>query len=150
MGSAEDERAEREIVDGTIRYCWAIDERDWPALSSVFLEDAVAEFGYVPPLKGLEAIAGYIASVLEPLDGSQHMVSNHQVRVDGAHATSRCYFHAQHMREAAADGPNYIVAGVYRDEWVQTAAGWRIRHRSLDILWTDGNPGVVQRASDAG
>jgi hypothetical protein len=105
------------IVDLTIAYCWALDEHDWPALRSVFLPDARAELGF-PEVTGVDAIVGIVSDVLTPLDTSQHMVTNHQVRVDGDTATSRCYFHAQHVRRAAAEGPNFIVAGRYEDDLV--------------------------------
>lgn len=134
----------REIVDATIRYCWSIDGREWDDLARVFTEDAVAEYGFVPPILGLDKIREYVTAVLSPLDCSQHMVSNHQVSVTGDAATSRCYFQAQHTRKGLVGGANYLVAGIYRDSWTRTPDGWRARHRSLDVLWTDGNPEVVQ------
>ena len=79
------------IVDLTIAYCWALDEHDWPALHRVFLPDARAELGF-PEVTGIDAIVGIVSGVLTPLDTSQHMVTNHQVRIDGDTAASRCYF----------------------------------------------------------
>jgi hypothetical protein len=131
------------IVDLTIAYCWALDEHDWPALHRVFLPDARAELGF-PEVTGIDAIVGIVSGVLTPLDTSQHMVTNHQVRIDGDTATSRCYFHAQHVRRAAAEGPNFIVAGRYEDDLVRTADGWRIARRRLVPMWREGNPGVVR------
>ena len=119
------ERDRREIVDATIRYCWAIDGRDWADLDSVFTPEAVAEYGFVSPLQGLGKIREYTSAVLSPLDCSQHLVTNHQVSVDGEAATSRCYFHAQHTLRGLQEGENYVVAGVYRDTWTRTPAGWR-------------------------
>lgn len=134
---------ERAIVDTTIAYCWAVDNRQWDVLRTrVFLPDATAALG--SELEGIESIVSRIDFALSPLDTSQHMVSNHQVTIDGDTATSRCYFHAQHVRRAAIAGPNYIVAGIYTDDLVRTAAGWRIKHRDLKVLWTDGNTKVVR------
>ncbi len=139
--SSNDDRTA--IVDLTIAYCWALDEHDWPALHRVFLPDARAELGF-PEVTGIDAIVDIVSGVLTPLDTSQHMVTNHQVRVDGDTATSRCYFHAQHVRRAAAEGPNFIVAGRYEDDLVRTAGGWRITRRRLVPMWREGNPGVVR------
>ena len=72
------------------------------------------------------------------------MVTNHQVQVDGDTARHRCQMQAQHVRHGADGGPNYIVAGRYEDELVRTADGWRIAHRDLVIVWTDGNIRVVR------
>ncbi|MEI7992525.1 MAG: nuclear transport factor 2 family protein [Actinomycetota bacterium] len=131
------------IVDLTTAYCWAIDERNWPALHNIFVPHATAELGNGTE-SGVDAIVARISAVLNPLDSSQHLITNHQVLVEGDRATSRCYLHAQHVRRAADGGRNYIVAGRYEDELARTPAGWRITHRRLVVMWTDGNSRVVR------
>jgi len=95
-------------------------------------------------LTGREAIKGRVRRALEPLDVSQHIISNHDIVIDGARATCRCYLQAQHVRQAAPGSPNFIVAGRYEDRLVRTSVGWRIEHRELAIMWTDGNPAVAR------
>jgi hypothetical protein len=136
----------QEIIDLTIAYCWAIDGRRFDDLRDVFVPDAVADYAGTEHV-GVDAIIARCSSALSPLDASQHMVNTHQVAVDGDTATSRCYFHAQHVRSAAPGGANYIVAGAYDDRLVRTAAGWRITHRTLTVRWTDGNLSVVRPAA---
>jgi SnoaL-like domain len=132
---------ERAIVATTIAYCWAIDNRQWDTLRErVFLADATAMLG--SELDGIESIVSRIERALANLDVSQHMLSNHEVTIDGDTATSRCYFHAQHVRTSAEGSPNYIVAGIYADDFVRTDAGWRIKRRELKVLWTEGNERV--------
>lgn len=139
--SLEDRQA---CIDLTIAYCWALDARDWPALENVFLPDATAELAS-PVLEGVEAIKARVARALDPLDESQHMVTNHQVTLDGDRATCRCYLQAQHVRRGVSGGGvNFIVAGRYEDEMVRTPIGWRIRHRRLVRMWEDGNPEVLR------
>lgn len=130
------------IIDQTIAYCWAIDERNWPALHDIFLPGATAELGNGTE-NGINAIVARISGVLNPLDSSQHLVCNHQVAVNGDTATSRCYLQAQHVRRNAQNGRNYLVAGRYEDSWARTPQGWRIAHRRLVVMWTDGNSRVV-------
>lgn len=135
------------VIDVATRYCWALDENDWASLDDVFLPDATARLGNPQLLEGREAIVGRCRAALGPLDDSQHMVSNHQVVVDGDEATHRCYLHAQHIRHAAVvdgAGPHYVVAGRYVDRFVRTEAGWRIAHRDLEVMWTEGNVRVVR------
>jgi 3-phenylpropionate/cinnamic acid dioxygenase small subunit len=126
----------------TIDYCWALDTRDWDALREVFLPDAVAELGS-PELFGIEAIIDRVSSALGPLDDSQHMVSTHQIVIDGDRARSRCYFQAQHIRAGASGSPHFIIAGRYEDELVRTDQGWRIARRRLVPMWREGNSEVV-------
>jgi ketosteroid isomerase-like protein len=134
---------ERDIVAVAHRYCRSLDTKDWPALRTVFLEDATAQLGRPITLTGIDAITGRIRAALEHLDFSQHLVGNHEVAVDDDMATHQCYFQAQHVREAAEGSPNYVVAGRYDDRLTRTDDGWRIAHRTLTVMWTDGNLAVV-------
>lgn len=134
---------ERAIINVTIAYCWAIDNRQWDVLrDQVFGPDATALLG--SELSGIESIVARIDAALNVLDSSQHMVSNHQITIDGDTATARCYLQAQHVRKGAEGGPNYIVAGIYADTLVRTDRGWRIKRRDLNVLWTEGNTKVVR------
>ncbi len=136
---------DREAVKAlTIAYTWALDRKEFERLRDVFLPDATARLGGVD-CAGIDAIIARISSALSPLDDSQHLIGNHEVVLDGDHGTSRCYLQAQHVRREAGGSPNYIVAGRYEDQVVLTPAGWRIRHRDLTVMWTEGNYEVVRR-----
>lgn len=136
-----------DIVQLTIDYCWAIDTGQWDELRSVFTSDASADLGRGGQV-GIEEIIGRVSSALWPLDDSQHMVSNHQVSIDGDTATGRCYLQAQHIRHEAVGGPLYMVAGRYEDNYVRTKDGWRISYRKIVNMWTEGNPEVFKRKAD--
>jgi ketosteroid isomerase-like protein len=136
------EQDRRQIIDLTIAYCWALDSKDWEALRSVFLPDATARLG--DERDGIESIIARVSGALGALDSSQHLISNHQVAVDGDTATCRCYLQAQHVRRSAEGSPNYIVAGRYLDRLIRTTEGWRIQRRDLLVDWTEGNVRVVR------
>jgi hypothetical protein len=133
-----------DIVALTHAYCWALDTNQWEDLDNVFLPDATANLGGSTH-SDRASIKARIQLAIEPLDDSQHMVATHQIRVNGDTATSRCYLHAQHVRHGAEGGPNYIIAGRYEDMLRRTPDGWRIAHRDLIMMWTEGNPKVVGR-----
>jgi ketosteroid isomerase-like protein len=135
---------ERDIVAVALRYCRALDTKDWDALRDVFAPDAVGDLAASTPQVGVDAIIARVSQALRHLDDSQHLVGNHEVVVDGDTATHRCYLQAQHVRKAAVSGPNYLVGGRYEDRFVRTDAGWRIAHRQLTVMWTDGNVNVAR------
>ena len=114
------------------------------------LADATARLSSSGPLSGLDAITSVCRRGLSRLDTSHHMVTNHQVTVEGDEAQHRCYVHAQHVRHDAEDGPNFIVGGRYEDQLVRTEHGWRIKHRDLIVTWSEGNPGVSRPRSPSG
>ena len=130
---------ERDIHEVATRYCRALDTKDWALLDDVFAPDATGDLSSGRTLVGIDAIRARIRNALQELDDSQHLVGNHEIAVDGDTATHRCYLQAQHIRKAAVGGPNYIVAGRYEDQLARTDVGWRITHRTLTVMWTDGN-----------
>lgn len=134
---------EREIHQVALRYCRALDTKNWALLDDVFVADATGQLGSPTTLVGREAIRERIRTALQHLDDSQHLVGNHEIAVDGDTATHRCYLQAQHIRAAADGGPNYIVAGRYEDQLARTDDGWRITHRTLTVMWTEGNIAVA-------
>jgi hypothetical protein len=137
---------ERDIVRTALRYCRALDTKYWGLLDEVFAADATADLLAPQRLVGLDAIRARVRGALEFLDLSQHLVGNHEIEIDGDTATHQCYLHAQHVRRAAPGGPHYVVAGRYDDRLVRTTEGWRISHRTLVVMWTDGNVAVVRPA----
>jgi len=70
------------------------------------------------------------------------------VELDGARARSTCNVRAYHRW---ADGEGRVhtmeIGGVYRDELVGGADGWRIAERVLEVRWRDG---VANLPSGAG
>lgn len=132
----------RDIIDLTVAYARAIDERNWAALDDVFVDEATASMP--DPLSSRREIVERISRTLTPLDASQHFVSNHLVSIVGDEATCRCYLLAQHVRKIDGRRRTFIVGGGYDDRLVRTSGGWRISHRRLNVTWTDGDPTVIE------
>ena len=136
------EKNVNEIVSLTVKYCWALDERDWDSLSEVFSSDAYAKYG-VTEHKGINSIIEKCQKALVPLDFSHHMVSNHVVEIEGDKARCKCYFQAQHVRNSTPGGVNFVIAGKYEDELIRINSKWKINNRVLTKIWTEGNEKVV-------
>jgi hypothetical protein len=136
---------EQAIVDLAIAYTWALDTKQLDLLREVFAPDATADLDGVH-CDGVDAIIARIDRPISRLDRTQHLVGNHQVRVDGDTASHRCHLHGQHVKRGTPGGDNYVIGGIYEDRLARTADGWRIVHRTLTATWTDGNPAVVGRS----
>ena len=136
------EKNVNEIVSLTVKYCWALDERDWDSLSEVFSSDAYAKYG-VTEHKGIDSIIEKCQKALLPLDFSHHMVTNHVVALEGDEATCKCYFQAQHVRNYTPGGVNFIIAGKYEDELTRINGEWKISSCVLTKIWNEGNEKVV-------
>ena len=137
----------QEIVDVLVGYAVSMDGEDWDALERCFTEDAVCDFGDLGPgMHGASGIARDMRGVIEPMDASFHMVGNHVIDIDGDRASARSYLLAQHVLREALGGPIFFVAGIYHDELVRTADGWKIANKLLVARWTDGNPTIAPQA----
>ena len=134
----------QKIVELTIAYTWIIDHGPRERLREIFTENAVFIID-TRHLNGIDEIRGKIERTLGGLSASQHIVSNHQVSIDGDTATSRCYLHAQHTLNGTEGGDNYVMAGRYIDKLVRVDSEWRIAERQLMLDWTEGNNRVLAR-----
>jgi ketosteroid isomerase-like protein len=133
-----------EIIDVLNRYATALDGRDWKRLATCFTPDAVALYGPVLGRhEGFAAIEELCRGALEPLDSSHHMITNHEIQIDGDQARTHCYLHAQHTKAGTEGGDNFVIGGAYIDELVRTSQGWRIQQRELQLIWQEGNPRVL-------
>jgi ketosteroid isomerase-like protein len=123
---------QRLIVD----YAVHLDNRDYTAYANLFAEDgewANAEGGY----KGRAAIHDMLKKIIGPVEGAPndanfHIPSNMQVDVDGDRATafSRFFF----IIRGGDGAPVPALAGAYRDEFVRTTDGWRIKKRVAENI----------------
>lgn len=132
------------IEDVLVEYARAVDARDWPALAACFTDDCVVDYAVSGHAEGPEQVVSRCRAAVEPLDVTQHYVTNVRSTVDGDTATSVCSLAAQHLRGDAS----YLFGGVYTDDWRRTTAGWRITRRRLERRWTSGDPSVVRPPAD--
>lgn len=130
------------IVDVLNRYAECIDGKAWAMLDQVFVDGADCDFS---PL-GEAGHRAPFPEITEWLEASlagfstQHILSNHQVEVDGDTARTRTYLQAQHVY-VDADPPRLMTfGGVYEDQFERTANGWRIVQRTLRPMWFADEP----------
>lgn len=68
--------------------------------------------------------------------GWQHMLSIPVIRLEGDTARARTDFLAMHrLRREGATGERFDALGAFHDDLVRTSAGWRIKHRRLEVYF---------------
>jgi hypothetical protein len=126
------------IVDVLNRYAVAIDDKNWSLLDDVFVDGADCDFS---PLDGERSpfpqIVAWLSDVLAPFT-TQHILSNHVINLSADTASTSTYLQAQHRRENDEGVSHHTFGGVYRDQFVRTADGWRIASRVLAPMWMTG------------
>ena len=82
-------------------------------------------------------------STLPGFDATQHMITNHQITVDGDEATAVAYVRATHKLGDAM----WVVGGYYVDELVRTDEGWKLKAIQYNALYEEGDRSLVEQAA---
>ena len=82
-------------------------------------------------------------STLPGFDATQHMITNHQITVDGDEATAVAYVRATHklgdaMWVVLKDTASHI-GGYYVDELFRTDEGWKLQAIQYNALYEEGD-----------
>ncbi len=133
---------ESDIQRVLMLYAESLDRRDYDALDAVFTADATSHYEGIGHFDGIEAIKGLMVNVLERCGPTQHFIGTVRIAVDGNSAEARCYLQAIHVGKGEHTGKLLTVWGEYRDRLQRTAEGWRIVHRELASIHSEGDIGL--------
>ena len=125
--------ARRDIHDVICNYMRGQD-RLMPTLHrSAFHDDAYVDCGLFAG--DADGFVGFAQGFLAELKGSQHLIGQAQIRVDGNVAYGEVYFIAWHRIVENGADKDLIVAGRYIDEYQDRGQGWKIAKRRELIDW---------------
>lgn len=118
-------------------YPLAIDFKNGPRFNDVFSQEAFAN--YTGPLANLQGIGAIRESLLASVAGlaTQHQLGTSVIDIDasGKNANSTTYFTANLVSVAGSTAGDFTVLfGLYRDDLVESADGWRISKRYLEFM----------------
>ncbi|WP_304108192.1 nuclear transport factor 2 family protein [Mycolicibacterium bacteremicum] len=129
MLSIEEISDRLEIQQLLVAYSTAIDARRFDDLDQVFTADAYIDYRAMGGVDGrYPEVKAWLAQVLPNFPAYAHMLGNVDVRVTGDTATARtlCF----NPMVLGGDDAQVLFCGLwYDDEFVRTAAGWRMTKR---------------------
>ena len=123
---------EQQIRDVLVRYATGIDQRDGALFRTVFTEDCELDYGDIGVWRGVDTVVDFMTVAHDMAGRTLHRITNAVVSVDADMATARAYVDALIMAQDNSSGVN--AAGIYDDELVRTAAGWRIARRRFTTV----------------
>lgn len=143
-----------EIKNLRIKYAHFLDSNSIAELSEVFAVDAVVNVGQ-GEMQGREAIQAGLAQAFAQYDREQHgthpflhAVTNQWVElIDADTAQGRCYLLDLHtVTNTNAQRDQWILLGMYADEYRRIDGRWYITRSRLDVAWPSrsiggGHPG---------
>ena len=124
------------VVELTHRYASGVDRRDWEQVRSCFTDTATVEGS----ISGgpVDEYLRTIRTAVERYSATMHLMSNHDVEINGDRANAQTYAVAFHwaMEPAGSASEENLVAGVrYLDELVRVDSGWAVERRRVMGEW---------------
>jgi 3-phenylpropionate/cinnamic acid dioxygenase small subunit len=131
-----------EIQDLMVAYSHAVDTRDWDAFDDVFTPDATIDYTEMGGSRGtLTETKDFLRTVMPHFSSFQHMVATSKVTINGDSAEGRTICHNPMVMDTGGKEPHVFFCGLwYRDRFVRTPAGWRIKHRYEEKSYTYNQP----------
>ncbi len=128
MGAAADELAIRSLAAA---YTDAVNRRDGEGMAAVYCEDGILHAPAAgAPVQGIEKLRKRFKRLVEQeREFLVQMTHSGVVEIDGDRAMARWWF-SEIKRPAG--GSFEMIVGVYQDEIIRTAAGWRFAKRTVD------------------
>jgi len=141
--------ADREdIIEVLNLYGLAMDTQRWDLFDRIFTPDCDADYGATSHWTDRAQFKADFGSFHELFDATQHVMTNHLVKVEGDRAFAHTYGQWRLIRHAAGDPPVWDGTGYYDDALVRTGEGWRIEKRVCRVVFWTGNPRVQTPIED--
>lgn len=135
--------ADREdIIELINLYGFAVDTQRWDLFDRIFTADCDADYGATSRWTDRERFKADFGVFHALFDATQHVMTNHLVKLDGDRAAAHTYGSWRLIRHAAGDPPVWDGTGYYDDQLVRTREGWRIAKRVSGVVFWTGNPRV--------
>ncbi|MEM8795266.1 MAG: nuclear transport factor 2 family protein [Pseudomonadota bacterium] len=125
------------------------DRHDWKRVEDAFAETVTTDYtslfgGAAVTQPSKELVAGW-ASFLPGFDITQHIVTNHSVKmVDDNNAFAEADFIATHR----IDGDLWTLGGRYAYELEPSGDRWVVTSMTMTALWETGDRGLIARAGE--
>ena len=139
-----------QLSDLMNRYALGLDTRNWELWRSCFVDDLEADFTSIWPglvVHGADEWVKQGSSLIEGLDATQHIITNHAHEISGDRAKTVAYLHAQHVFKNDLGADHNVLAGYYEFHSVRSEDGWRIQKYGLTVTWATGNGAVWDLAA---
>jgi hypothetical protein len=131
-----------EIQDLLVRYCYAVDDRNWDAYRGVFTPDAVIDDTVTGGIRsGVDEHVTFMRKALAKILISQHAISTTLFEIAGDSATTRTHCSCPMVVDLGGGKTQVFFQGLwYRHRLVRTPDGWRIKELVEEGYWNHNVP----------
>jgi hypothetical protein len=131
-----------EIEELLVRYCYAVDDRDWEAYRKVFTTDAVLDDTVTGGIRSdVDEHVAFMKKALSKILISQHAISTILLDIRGDHASARVHCSCPMVVDLGGGKRQVFFQGLwYRDRLARTQEGWRISELVEEGYWNHNLP----------
>ena len=127
------------IRDLVLRYCRAVDRKDYNALHELYHPGATEDHGAMFCGAATDYLQ-WLPQQLATMSMTVHAVSNHLIVVDGERAEGEVYCQAYHRYPTEAGDEELLIGGRYLDRYLFSEGQWRFSHRQIVTDWNECRP----------
>jgi hypothetical protein len=134
-----------EITSVVNHYFRALDEKNFDALhfAAILTPQAKVTRPNGASLIGPEEISASHEKSFTRFEGSQHLLTGHDISINANTASVRANLVAMHIWQGSNTNANkadnfFVAGGVIRGELVQTDGQWKISELRTDVVWRAG------------
>lgn len=139
-----------QISDLVNRYASCVDRKDWDGWSALLTDDAeiVLAGGLGAGPRGRAAVTEWASHNLADVDGTQHIITSHEIDLRGDEADVHTRLVTTHAVGQGDEQVRLTAGGFYDYHVRRTEDSWRIDRAQVQIVWTDGDPQGRAAAAD--
>lgn len=139
------------IIDVICAFAVSLDTRNWVLLRSTLADPIEVDY---PDSVGVgtyaaEDLVATARKFFGALDATLHISANHQVELDGDHASCISTLFASHYLASASEPKVQRQVGYYTNHLERQDGQWRILRTAQHQGWVEGNPEVFAHAAAA-
>lgn len=116
----------------------SVDRVDEELMRSLFWPDATDDHGLFAGTA--EDYVAWVVPLLQSMNGTQHVIGNILVELDGPAARAESYFVAYHQIGEGSEAIDMIAAGRYFDRFEKRGDEWKFSHRKAVYDWNRNDP----------
>lgn len=130
------------IQDLLVRYCFALDDRDWSAFSALFHPDAELDFSaFGGPVGSVETLLQFLKPIAAQLPRWQHTISTSLLEPQGEQVRARTAAQVMMVAESETGTEQVSFNGLwYHDELVRYRGRWVFWRRRQQFAWRHPSP----------
>jgi hypothetical protein len=131
-----------EIQDVLMRYCYAVDDRDWDSYRKLFTSDAILDDTVTGGIRsGVEEHVTYLTRALSKIRISQHAISTLLLDIEGDSARARLHCSCPMVVDLGEGRTQVFFQGLwYRNHLVRTTDGWKLKELTEEGYWNHNLP----------